>query len=279
MTVESKVVQLTRTVTVSADRTSYAIVNLPRAVQGKEEFPRLVRSWRGGAEVVVLAPDRPDVFDLDNPPPALVVPNLPGRLINPHPYFFIGLDPRHNEPNAFYHWLPPGRYRLYLVMKGAGQVTMELPGLPWGRTHVVAATPGKARAVGTQRVGTTATLPPSFSYGASGRLTSSKALVWSTVWLNSAPRIADASGSCLYYPPPHSPAVYGVPACPAGSAGTATPSLTTEYIGYVPPPYYMAETEWYVRPPNNPFDVGAQEYAYAAGPVKAEGAEILWLSW
>ena len=271
--------RLTRTVQLTASATGYALVSLPRAVQGPAGFPRLVQSWRGGASAVLLVPDRPDVFDLDNPPPALVIPNLSGRGVNPHPYVFIGLDPRHHEPDAFYHWLPPGRYRLYVIATRPTKVRLRLPGLPAGRTHVSVATPATAHAVGAHHRALAGTLPPAFSFGGTGQLTSAKSLVWSAVWMHSPVRVADADGSCLYLPPPRSPTVYSIPSCAAATSGDVAPSLTREYVGYVPSPDYLAEQEWYVRSSGQPLAVGEQTYAEAGGSIAAEGAEILWLSW
>jgi len=270
---------LTRTVTVSSNGTAYTEVVLPRAVQAPERARRLVQEWKGNATAVLLVPDRPDVLNRNRPPPALVVPDLPGREVNQHPYVFIGIDPPHNEPAIFYNRMPAGRYRLYVISSGPAEVTLQLPGLARGRTRVIAKTPGRAMAVGTHRQASTVPLPPTFSYGDAGRLSSSRALVWSFIWMDSPVRVADAAGSCLYYPPPRSPAVYSVPSCATATGGNLVPDLSREYIGYVPSPNFWMESESYVRAPSGRLTVGAHIFAHIGGPVVAEGAEILWLSW
>ena len=268
---------LTSTVTVKANRTSYAIVFLPRAVQGPHRATSLVKSWRGHASAVVLAPDRSDVFDPESPPPALVVPNLPGRTADPHPYMFIGQDPRHHASAMAYRWLPAGRYRLYIVTDGPTSVTLQLPGLSAGLTNVRPEIPGHARAISTYQSATLGTLPPAVSFGATGRLTSGKGLVWNVQWMHVPARVADAAGGCFYSGAPPSPAVYEVPSCAlAGSGSNAAPDIVAEYIGYIPPPNYLTETEGYGYPRGL---VGNQTYVAAAGPIQSEGAELLWLSW
>lgn len=272
---KGRLIGLTETVRLSARTTGYATVFLPRAVQGNEDFPRLVERWAGAASAVVLAPDRADVFDPTNPPPALVVPNLPGRTANPHPYVFIGLDQRHHEPNAFYHRLPPGRYRLYVITSGPARVTLHLPGLPSGETNVTTRTPGHARTVGMRKQAAIGSLSPIFSYGATGGLTRDKGLVLTVQWMRVPARAAEAFGACHYSPPPPSSLAYQVPNC-AAARTIGGPNIAKEYIGYVPPPDLLGESEWYGVPPG---PSGMQTYMVVAGPVQSEGAEILWLSW
>lgn len=267
--------RLTRTVQLTADTTSYALVSLPRAVRGPTGFPRLVQSWRGDASAVVLAPARRDVFNPANPPPALVVPNLPGRSVNEHPYVFIGLDPRHHDPAFFYHWLPPGRYRLYLITSGPAQVTLTLPGLPAGRTKVTATIQGQARTVGMHQRAPIGSLSPAFSYGATGGLTRNKGLVWVAQWMRVPARVADAFGSCLYAPPPPTPLAYEIPNC-AAARTIGPPNIMREYVGVLPSPDLLTESEWY-GVPHGPS--GMQSYTVVAGLVQSEGVEILWLSW
>lgn len=273
----SRPITLSRTVQLSAVATGYAIVSLSQAVQASGQFPRLVRDWKGGASAVVLAPDRPDVFNPTNPPSALVVPNLPGRIVNPHPYIFIGLDPRHHDPAFFHHWLPTGRYRLYLVTNGPGEVTLQLPGLKPGMSRVDAAIPGYAHTEGQHQQASVGSLPPTNSYGATGRFTSGRSLVWNVQWMHVPVRVADAAGGCFYAGQPPTPAIYEVPSCAfAQPTPNAEPDISAEYVGYIPPPDYLTETEGYGYPRG---PIGNQTYVAAAGPVQSEGAELLWLSW
>ena len=272
----SQPTSLTSAIRVSAKATGYVVVSLPRAVQDKDGYPQLVEDWQGGASAVVLAPDRPDVFDPKNPPPTLVIPNLVGRSVNPHPYVFIGLDPRHHQPAFFYHRVPAGRYRLYVVTTAPAQVTLRLPGLPRGFTRVVASTPGHAVTFGTHQRASVGSLPPAFSYGATGRLTSHRGLIWTVQWMHSPVRVSEDFGACTYAPPPASPEVYHFPSCALAPGGNLVPAVGAQYIGYVPPPDLLHESEHYGVPPG---PVGVQSYVAVTGPVSHEGAELLWLSW
>lgn len=125
---------LTRQVTITGDRTGWVAVTLPKPVQSacpilpacKAKAP--VR-FTGGAFGYVLQYEN-DTAKV--PVPNALVLRLPKAQGGELYAVFLGTDPRTGASTQETGILPAGRYRLFILTKGRGSVTMRFPEIASG---------------------------------------------------------------------------------------------------------------------------------------------------
>lgn len=253
--------------TVSATKSSYVLVRLPKpmkVVKVDDSHRVKVRLGKGASYAgFALIPDvvQYRTVGLEVQPPALFVPNLAGRPQGTAPFTFDGTEPDGTYAAAT-RVLPAGRYRLYVFTKGLARVTVTWPaGAASGK---VALSTRKSVPAAFQSFSADVAHGPAGSFGATNRIPT-VGLIYMAFWQSGVVSEFNEAQSCYYAGGPSPDAtVYSVPAClnngpVAGNGALPTYLLSGATTGLGANTY------------------GGQIYWHNAGAVQATGGLMLWL--
>jgi hypothetical protein len=211
-------VALAGTTVISGTRTASIAVRLPRPATIKD--PLFADGAAGDLSITtsgrfagfVLVQERPGAAEQ-----AVVVggnvPDGAGRLNFVYPASgFIG--------GAAWR-LPAGDYRLYLVTERAARLTLRLHGLT-GTARLAPKTAARATLLFPEASLDSEPARATYAVGADTKLTGSRALFFSTMYVGYAAHVDTVYSNCFYYGKPSGPSPY-LPGCPSPEERVITP--------------------------------------------------------
>ena len=258
---------LVRQLTLTGDKTGWVAVDLPRAIAA--ECPgtpgcaaKAAFKVSGGAFGYFL------IYENDTatrPVPSLVVVKLPKAEGGHVVAMAGGTDPRTGASIADSAVLPAGRYRLFLLTKGRGTVSVRFPELKAAAVTVRPTRSTDYRAVESAPTYAGPLAPSAWAGGITIPATGVRSHGYVFDWTHGPAAAGVVGALCLYRGDP--PAGTWVPGCPAGEslvASQTTPATEccgTAYGGVVGAGDRFSFGSYYVQ----------------NGPVTAAGRFIVWV--
>lgn len=258
---------LVRQLTITGDKTGWVAVTLPKAILGDcaamlDCRAKAALKLTGGAFGFSL------VFDKDNtkaPVPGAATLRLPKAEGGHVEGLMVGVDPRTGVDAAETRMLPAGPYRLFLLTKGRGSVSIRFPELGGKSLSVKPTRSTPYRAV---EVAPTYTGPVGPSAWASGITVDPDGVHsrgYAFQWTNGAIAAGSVQGGCVYEGPP--PGGQWVPGCPGGQTLMANQLVPERDCCATGHGLFLGGSE--------EFSFG--QYYVQGGPVTSAGMYFVWL--
>lgn len=259
---------LVRQLTITGDQTGWVAVTLPKAVLGDcaamfDCRAKAVLKLSGGAFGFSL------VYDKDNtslPVPGAATLRLPQAEGGHIAGLMAGVDPRTGIDSAETRMLPAGPYRLFLLTKGRGSVTVRFPELGGTSLSVkpTRSTPYRAVEVAPSYTGPLA--PSAWASGITVDPNGVRSRGYAFQWTYGAIAASSVQGGCLYEngAPPGG---HWIPGCPGGQSLIASQLVPERDCCQTGHGIFVGVGE--------EFSFG--QYYVQGGPVTRAGMYFVWL--